>query len=124
MLLSHTKNRGEPQRLKWDRPAIQHVKAFLDDCVNRKVIESMAIVVKEQQVTLDNIRITYLSDGYALVHPTPLYPMSTVADWQTYQHLLNTDGQLVCSVGAYVIQTPSTTVLVDPGIGPKRMFFL
>lgn len=29
LLLSHTKDRGEPQRLEWERPAIQRVKAYL-----------------------------------------------------------------------------------------------
>jgi len=83
----------------------------------------MATVVKEQQVTVGDVRMTYLSDGYALLHPASVYPMSTPADWQNYQHLLDADGQLVCSVGAYVIQTAHSTVLVDPGIGPKKNVF-
>jgi glyoxylase-like metal-dependent hydrolase (beta-lactamase superfamily II) len=49
--------------------------------------------------------------------------MSTPADWLNYQHLLDTEGQLVCSIGASVIQTPAATVLVDPGVGPKTNVF-
>ncbi|QBD74935.1 MBL fold metallo-hydrolase [Ktedonosporobacter rubrisoli] len=83
----------------------------------------MATAVKEQQLTIGDVRITYLSDGYALVHPAPLYPMSTPADWQSYKRLLDASGQLVCSLGAYVIQTAHSTVLVDPGVGPKNNVF-
>lgn len=80
----------------------------------------MATAVKQQQVIIGDIRVSYLSDGCALVNPTTFYPTSTQAGWQDKRHLLDTDGQLVCSVGAYVIQTPDTTVLVDPGAGPKQ----
>jgi glyoxylase-like metal-dependent hydrolase (beta-lactamase superfamily II) len=80
----------------------------------------MATAVKQQHVTIGDVRVTYLSDGYALVNPAALYPTSTQIDWQNNQHLLDTSGQLVCSIGAYVIQTPDTTMLVDPGVGPKQ----
>lgn len=80
----------------------------------------MATAVKQQHITIGDIRVSYLSDGYALVNPAALYPASTPIDWQNNQHLLDTSGQLVCSLGAYVIQTPDTTVLVDPGVGPKQ----
>ncbi len=81
---------------------------------------SMLSAASQQSVTLETIRITYLPDGYAFFSPTDLFPTTTLADWQSYRHLLNRDGQLVASVGAYLIQTPGHTILVDAGYGPGQ----
>lgn len=80
----------------------------------------MLAAAAQHHMTLDTIRITYLPDGYALFSPTFLFPTTTPADWLPYQHLLNQDGQLVASIGAYSIQTPSHTILVDAGYGPGQ----
>lgn len=80
----------------------------------------MLTAAPQQHITLDTIRITYLPDGYALFSPTFLFPTTTPADWQPYQHLLNQDGQLVASIGAYILQTPGHTILVDAGYGPGQ----
>jgi glyoxylase-like metal-dependent hydrolase (beta-lactamase superfamily II) len=81
----------------------------------------MLTAASQQHVTLDTIHITYLPDGYALYSPTFLFPTTTLADWQPYQHLLNQNGQLVASNGAYIIQTPSHIILVDAGYGPGQL---
>src|SRR5258708_3188783 len=70
-------------------------------------------------VTLGDVRVTYLPDGYILFNPTALFPTTTTEDWQHYQHLLDTNGQLVGSIGAYLIQTPGHTLLVDTAYGPR-----
>ncbi|MBO0780060.1 MAG: MBL fold metallo-hydrolase [Ktedonobacteraceae bacterium] len=80
----------------------------------------MLTAAPQQHITIGTIRITYLPDGYALFSPTDLFPATTLADWHPYQHLLNPDGQLVSSVGAYLIQTPNHTILVDAGYGPGQ----
>jgi glyoxylase-like metal-dependent hydrolase (beta-lactamase superfamily II) len=71
-----------------------------------------------QSIILGDIRITYLPDGYILLNPAILFPTTTPDDWQHYQHLLDNDGQLVGSLGAYVVQTPKHTLLVDAAYGP------
>ncbi|HEY4389401.1 MAG TPA: MBL fold metallo-hydrolase, partial [Ktedonobacteraceae bacterium] len=80
----------------------------------------MVTAAPQQHILLDTIRITYLPDGYALFSPTDLFPTTITLDWQPYQHLLNHDGQLVSSVGAYIIQTPNHIILVDAGYGPGQ----
>jgi glyoxylase-like metal-dependent hydrolase (beta-lactamase superfamily II) len=80
----------------------------------------MITTAPQHHITLGSIRITYLPDGYALFSPTFLYPTTTLADWQPYQHLLNQDGQILASIGAYSIQTPGHTILIDAGFGPSQ----
>lgn len=80
----------------------------------------MIATAPQQHITLGSIRVTYLPDGYALFSPTFLFPTTTLADWQPYQHLLNQDGQILASIGAYIIQTPGHTILVDAGYGPSQ----
>ncbi len=81
----------------------------------------MIATAPQQHITLGSIRVTYLPDGYALFSPTFLFPTTTLADWQPYQHLLNQDGQILASIGAYIIQTPGHTILVDAGLGPSQL---
>ncbi|QBD76058.1 MBL fold metallo-hydrolase [Ktedonosporobacter rubrisoli] len=70
-------------------------------------------------ILLGNIRISYLPDGYILFNPMALFPTTSAADWQPYQHLLDSNGQLVGSLGAYLLQTPGKAILVDNGFGPR-----
>jgi len=72
----------------------------------------------QQTITMGTIRITYLPDGEFFVPPLVSFPETTIADWQDYAHLLQSDGRIIGSVGAHVIQTGSQTILVDAGNGP------
>jgi len=80
----------------------------------------MAIPASQQHLTIGQIRITYLPDGYAVFKPTAVFPTSSSEDWQHYQHLLNDDGLLVASIGSHVIQTPDHTILIDTAHGPRH----
>jgi glyoxylase-like metal-dependent hydrolase (beta-lactamase superfamily II) len=93
--------------------------SIIASIVERMKVDMLA-AAPQQHITLDTIRIMYLPDGYALFSPTFLFPTTTPADWQPYQHLLNQDGQLVASSGAYILQTPGHTILVDAGYGPGQ----
>jgi glyoxylase-like metal-dependent hydrolase (beta-lactamase superfamily II) len=86
-----------------------------------RIKANMITTAPQHQMTLGSIRVTYLPDGYALFNPTFLYPTTTLADWQPYQHLLNQDGQILASIGAYSIQTPGHNILVDAGLGPSQI---
>jgi glyoxylase-like metal-dependent hydrolase (beta-lactamase superfamily II) len=70
-------------------------------------------------ITAGNVRITYLPDGHILFNPTAVFPTTTATDWQRYQNYLDDNGQLVGSLGAYLLQTPEHTLLVDTGLGPR-----
>ncbi|EFH83000.1 MBL fold metallo-hydrolase [Ktedonobacter racemifer] len=81
----------------------------------------MVTAAAYHSITLGDIRVIYLPDGYFLFNPRVLFPTTTTADWQFYQHLLDHHGQLVGSIGAYVIQTPDHAVIVDTGYGPRSV---
>ena len=66
-----------------------------------------------------NVCITYLPDGYILFNPTAVFPTTTATDWQFYRNYLDDNGQLVGSLGAYLLQTPEHTILIDTGLGPR-----
>ncbi|GHO98080.1 MBL fold hydrolase [Reticulibacter mediterranei] len=70
-------------------------------------------------ITPGSVRITYLPDGYILFNPTAVFSTTTTADWQFYQNYLDDNGQLVGSLGAYLLQTPEHTILIDTGLGPR-----
>jgi glyoxylase-like metal-dependent hydrolase (beta-lactamase superfamily II) len=70
-------------------------------------------------ITPGNVRITYLPDGYILFNPTAVFPTTTATDWQLYRNYLDDNGQLVGSLGAYLLQTPEHTILIDTGMGPR-----
>lgn len=80
----------------------------------------MATPASQQHLTVGQIRITYLPDGYAVFKPTAVFPTSGNEDWQHYQHLLNDEGLLVASIGSHLIQTPDHTILVDTSHGPRH----
>ncbi|GHO42161.1 MBL fold metallo-hydrolase [Ktedonospora formicarum] len=70
-------------------------------------------------ITPGNVRITYLPDGYILFNTAAVFPTITATDWQVYRNELDDNGQLVGSLGAYLLQTPEQTILVDTGLGPR-----
>ncbi|MBO0778871.1 MAG: MBL fold metallo-hydrolase [Ktedonobacteraceae bacterium] len=70
-------------------------------------------------IALGDIRITFLPDGHILFDPMAVFPTTTATDWQHYQHLLDDNGRLVGSLGAYLIQTPERRILIDAGFGAR-----
>lgn len=81
----------------------------------------MVMAATYQVMRSGNMQVTYLPDGYFLFNPRVLFPGTSMEDWQNYQDLLNPDGQLVGSIGAYLIQMPDHTILVDTGYGPRSV---
>ncbi len=79
----------------------------------------MVKAATSSSITPGNVRITYLPDGYILFNPTAVFPTTTATDWQFYRKYLDDNGQLVGSLGAYLLQTPEHTILIDTGFGPR-----
>ncbi|GCF10620.1 MBL fold metallo-hydrolase [Dictyobacter arantiisoli] len=80
----------------------------------------MVNAASSQKLTLGDIHITFIPDGSVLFEPTGLLPTTTTQDWQGYQSLLNEQGKLVGSMGAYIVQTANHTLLVDTAYGDKH----
>jgi glyoxylase-like metal-dependent hydrolase (beta-lactamase superfamily II) len=67
------------------------------------------------QVILGDTTVTYLPDGEARIVPTAAFPATTPDQWSGH---LDDTGRLVVSIGAFLVRTPTTALLVDLGIGP------
>lgn len=76
-----------------------------------------------QSLAVGPFRVTYLPDGGGVASPVATFPPSGEAAWQAYADLLTADGQVVTSIGAFLIETGDRKVLVDTGIGPVRLDF-
>jgi hypothetical protein len=85
-----------------------------------RTIFQMVTSASQQQLTIGQIRITYLPDGYAVFKSSATFPTSSSEDWQHYRHLFNDDGLLVGSIGSHLIQTPMHTMLVDASYDPQH----
>lgn len=67
---------------------------------------------------LGDYRLTSLPDGAAYLDPHTWYPASTDDMWAEHAHLVNSDGWLVASIGALLIEHDNQCVLIDAGFGP------
>lgn len=79
----------------------------------------MVRAATSRSIALGDIRITFLPDGYILFDPLAVFPTTTATDWRHYHHLLDDNGRLVGSLGAYLLQTPERKILIDTGFGPR-----
>jgi glyoxylase-like metal-dependent hydrolase (beta-lactamase superfamily II) len=77
----------------------------------------MVCAATYSSIALGDIRITFLPDGYILFDPQAVFPTTAATDWQYYQHLLDDNGRLVGSLGAYLLITPKRRILIDTGFG-------
>jgi len=69
----------------------------------------------------NNIRVTFLDDGFGLTEPDTFLPPPEGLDWAAHQAYLNDRGQLVCNLGGFLVETHGEKILVDVGFGPKRI---
>ena len=70
-------------------------------------------------ITLGTFTVTALDDGECLLPPM-FYPG---ADFTAEPELLSSDGTYHIRAGAYLVQGPGTTMLVDAGAGPDNIPF-
>ena len=76
-----------------------------------------------QAVEIGDIKVTYLPDGGGIVNPTALYPASDEAGWEKYPELLDAEGQVITTIGGFLIETGDRKIIVDTGIGPVTIPF-
>lgn len=85
---------------------------------------TMASFAEIQSYAFGPFRVTLLPDGGSVVVPTATFPMSTSADWQArFPGLLNADGQLIVSIGGFLIETGDRKIVLDTGLGPMTIDF-
>lgn len=70
-----------------------------------------------ESLNVGDIRITYLPDGDARMAPTVVFGSSDQALWDAHQEYLDEDGNLLASIGGFLIETGERKLLVDLGFG-------
>lgn len=69
-------------------------------------------------MTIGDIEVTFVPDGYICSSPTGSYPGTDDAYWAAHPHHLDDDGLLVMSLGALLVRTAGKLVLIDLAWGP------
>jgi glyoxylase-like metal-dependent hydrolase (beta-lactamase superfamily II) len=73
-------------------------------------------------MTVGDVRLTHLPDGYHRCDPVATFVGSTPADWDTHAHLLDERGRAVMTMGALLAELPGgERVLLDLGFGPRTL---
>jgi glyoxylase-like metal-dependent hydrolase (beta-lactamase superfamily II) len=76
-----------------------------------------------ESIDVGDIRITYLRDGDAVCSATKIFPSSDEALWQAHRQFLDDDGQLLCTLGGFLVETGDRKIVVDLGFGDRTTPF-
>lgn len=70
------------------------------------------------RLTVGEVEVQALSDGYLRFEPTAFFPGTTDHDWAADRHrrYLDPDGKLTTPIGVFLLRTGGRTVLVDCGL--------
>jgi glyoxylase-like metal-dependent hydrolase (beta-lactamase superfamily II) len=71
-----------------------------------------------------DFRVDSVLDGYGAFPPTKAFRGTTEEDWAPHRDLLDADGNLVMSMGGFLVRGGGRTTLVDLGLGPKTFLGL
>src|SRR4051794_2529680 len=73
-------------------------------------------------MTVGDVRLTLLPDGYHRCDPVKSFVGSTAADWDAHDYLLDEQGRAVMTMGALLAELPDgSRVLIDVGFGPRTV---
>ena len=70
---------------------------------------------------LGDLTVAFLPDGVHHVEAPTHYPDAPEGIWDEHPEVIDDDGLLVMSVGAFLIRTGEHNVLVDLGFGPNKV---
>jgi glyoxylase-like metal-dependent hydrolase (beta-lactamase superfamily II) len=68
-----------------------------------------------------DIKVHFLADGGSVTQATVAFPASTPDVWGLHPEYLDEGGNLVSSIGGFLIETGDRKVVIDTGIGPTRL---
>ena len=83
----------------------------------------MAQFADVQTLTVGDVKITFLKDGGGLIDPAAMYPASAEKGWDAYADYLNEKGQIVVSIGGFLIEMGEHKIIMDLGFGPQTIDF-
>ena len=70
-----------------------------------------------ESIDVGDIRITYLPDGNGTAAATVVFPSTNQELWEAHRQFLDAEGQLLVSIGGFLIETGDRKVVVDLGFG-------
>ena len=70
-------------------------------------------------VTVGNVEITSLTDGYLEFKVSNFFPTIPAESWAAHQEHLTRDNWVHLNLGSYLVRSDGRTILVDTGMGPK-----
>ena len=76
----------------------------------------------QSSMTVGDIRLTLVPDGYHRCDPLSTFKGSTPEDWKAHEELLDERGRVVMTMGALLVELPTgERVLIDLGFGPRTI---
>ena len=76
-----------------------------------------------QTLSIGATKITFLPDSLTKLTATATYPTSSAEAWQPYVQFTDGEGNMVSSIGGYLIQTEDRNIVVDLGMNPEGITF-
>ena len=71
------------------------------------------------KVEVGDATLIAVQDSWATLPPTAFFNQTTDSDWDNYRDLLTGEGHVTLNLGAWVVISGGTTILVDSGIGGR-----
>lgn len=71
------------------------------------------------RVEVGDATLIAVQDSWATMPPTAFFNQTTDSDWDNYRDLLTDEGHVTLNLGAWIVISGGTTILVDSGIGGR-----
>ena len=71
------------------------------------------------KVEVGGATLIAVQDSWAALPPTMFFNQTEDSDWDNYRDLLDEDGNITLNLGAWLVISGGTTILVDSGIGGR-----
>lgn len=78
----------------------------------------MAVPASQSTLTVGDIRVHFLPDGWAGILPAAYFPGSTPDAWKRHTEFLDDQGRVVSTLGCFLVERGDQNVLVDAAGGP------
>ena len=71
------------------------------------------------KVEVGGATLIAVQDSWAAMPPTMFFDQTEDSDWDNYRDLLDENGNITLNLGAWVVVSNGTTILVDTGLGGR-----
>lgn len=74
-----------------------------------------------ESIRIGEVRIRWLPDGVGRFKATAFIQPTTDEDWGRHPEAVDADGMMIASLGGALVETPGNIVLIDLGIGERKL---